>query len=245
MADEHDLSLRDAWEQNARAWAEWARAPGHDSYWRFHRDAFLSILPPPAGLTLDVGCGEGRLARDLRRLGHHVVAVDGAPTMVDLARAADPDMDVRLADAAALPFDSASADLVVAFMSFQDVDDMPGAIAEARRVLRDDGRVCIAVVHPLNSAGAFASEDEASAFVVEDYLSPRRYADELERDGHRMVFHSLHVPLEAYSRALEAAGLVVDALREVTMDEASIRERPERARWRRIPLFLHLRARPG
>ena len=42
------MSLRDAWESEARNWIAWARAPGHDSYWKFHRDAFPSSLPPPA-----------------------------------------------------------------------------------------------------------------------------------------------------------------------------------------------------
>ena len=53
------MSLSDAWEREANAWIKWARAPGHDSYWRFHRDQFLAIVPPPGRLTLDLGCGEG------------------------------------------------------------------------------------------------------------------------------------------------------------------------------------------
>jgi len=52
------VSLRDAWEAEARNWVAWARTPGHDSYWQFHRDRFLQLLPPPKGLTLDIGCGE-------------------------------------------------------------------------------------------------------------------------------------------------------------------------------------------
>ena len=58
------MSLRAAWERNALAWAQWARAPMHDSYWRFHRDQFLALLPPPRRLALDLGCGEGRLSRE-------------------------------------------------------------------------------------------------------------------------------------------------------------------------------------
>jgi len=50
--------LRQAWEENAAAWVEWARAPGHDSYWRFHRDLFLELGP----LTLSFG---GDLLRPL------------------------------------------------------------------------------------------------------------------------------------------------------------------------------------
>jgi 2-polyprenyl-3-methyl-5-hydroxy-6-metoxy-1,4-benzoquinol methylase len=80
-------SLGEAWEAEAEAWVAWAREPDHDSYWRFHRDAFLGIVPPPGRLTLDVGCGEGRLARDLALLGHRVVALDRSPTMARHAAA--------------------------------------------------------------------------------------------------------------------------------------------------------------
>ena len=57
-------------------WIAWARAPGHDSYWRFHRDDFLRLVPPPGRLTLEIGCGEGRVLRDLVRTGHKAVGVD-------------------------------------------------------------------------------------------------------------------------------------------------------------------------
>jgi hypothetical protein len=62
------------------------------------------------------------------------------------------------------------------------------------------------------------------------------YRDDIERDGLAMTFHSQHRPLEAYSRAFEAAGLMIEALREVTLDNGE-------DRWSRIPRFLHLRAR--
>jgi ubiquinone/menaquinone biosynthesis C-methylase UbiE len=136
------------WEAEARQWIQWAPTPGHDSYWRFHRDQFLRLLLPPGRQTLDIGCGEGRLARDLKELGHRIVGIDSSPSLVAAAREFDPSMDVRLADAAALPLDDACADLAVAFMSLQDIDGMPAAIQEAARVLAPGGRFCLAIVHP-------------------------------------------------------------------------------------------------
>ena len=50
MADDartDDQSLRDAWDSVATDWAAWARKPGHDSYWRFHRAAFFALIPRP------------------------------------------------------------------------------------------------------------------------------------------------------------------------------------------------------
>jgi SAM-dependent methyltransferase len=214
----------------------------HDSYWRFHRDQFLDIVPAPGRLTLDIGCGEGRLSRDLKALGHTVVGVDASPTMVDSARQADPTIEVHLGDAAALPLAAGAADLGIAFMSLQDIDDMAGAIREAGRVLEPGGRLCLAIVHPLKSAGAFAGEEPDSPFVISgSYLAPFRYTDELERDGLSVSFTSDHRPLETYVEALAAGGFVVERLREPAVPEDSI-SRPRQRRWQRLPLFLHLRA---
>ena len=242
MPDRRPLS--EDWEAAARDWAEWARRPGHDSYWRFHKEPFFALLPAPGKLTIDIGCGEGRVARDLKALGHNVVAVDVSPTMVEFAKAADPSMQVMVADAARLPFDDGAADLAIAFMSLQDVDDMPMAIQEAGRVLERGGAFCLSVVHPINSAGRFEGLDPDARFVIDNsYLEPHRYQDSIERDGLRMTFSSRHWPLEAYFRALQRSGFLVEALTEPTENAESVGERPARARWRRLPLFLDLRAR--
>ena len=85
------MNLRDAWEAEAHNWVAWARRPGHDSYWQFHRDRFLQLLPPPGGRPLlDVGCGEGRLPRDLKARGYDVIGIDASPTLIGHARKADP-----------------------------------------------------------------------------------------------------------------------------------------------------------
>src|SRR5262245_13017160 len=130
------MGLRERWEAHARQWIEWARAPGHDSYWRHHRDQFLHLLPPAGRLPVDIGCGEGRFTRHLKALGHRIIGVDASPSMVAAARELDPSVDVRLADATALPFGDASADLAVAFMSLHDIDEMPAAVREVARVLQ-------------------------------------------------------------------------------------------------------------
>jgi SAM-dependent methyltransferase len=229
-------SLRDAWESHADDWTAWARRPGHDTYWLFHREEFLALVPQPGDLTLDVGCGEGRVARDLARLGHRVVAMDVAPTMARrTAEGAGGLAGILCADATRLPMPNAVADLVVAFMALHDMDDMAGAVREIGRVLRPGGRLCFAVVHPLNAAGRFRDDGAESAFVVAgDYFTPRRGGFVQERDGLRMTFELMHRPLQEYFAAMEAAGLLTEALREVRPHDGS--------RWDRVPMFLDVRA---
>ena len=101
--------------------------------------ALLRLLPEPAGLTLDLGCGEGRTGRVLQSRGYRVVGVDAATTMVRLAAGHESPEPAVLADAAALPFRDEAFGLVVAYMSLHDIDRMPEAVAEAARVLERGG----------------------------------------------------------------------------------------------------------
>ena len=237
------MDLRERWEAHAAQWIEWARAAGHDSYWRFHRDQFLKIVPSPGRRTVDIGCGEGRLTRHLKELGHDIVGVDTLPTLVAAARDLDPSMDIRMADAAALPLDDASADLAIAFTSLHDIDDMVAAVREIGRVLQPGGRLCVAIVHPINSAGRFETTAADAPFVIEgDYLRTFHYSDMVDRQGLSMTFHSQHRPVESYFLAFEEAGLLVETLREPRVpDHAAVSESSRR--WQRLPLFLHIRTR--
>lgn len=122
------------WEEQAEQWVRWARTPEHDSYW-WYRDSFFAMLPRPGKQTLDIGCGEGRVTRDLAELGHRTIGIDSSPTLIRYASQAHPAGHYLLADAAALPFPEATFDLVVAYCSLMDIDDMPAAVAEAARVL--------------------------------------------------------------------------------------------------------------
>jgi SAM-dependent methyltransferase len=244
-----EIRMRDGWESQARNWADFARRPGLDwAHEQINLPSFLELLPPPAGPVLDLGCGEGRVSRDLRARGYAVTGVDAAPTMLLLAAAHERAQPVALADAAALPFRSESFDLVVAYMSLHDIDAMPDTVGEAARVLRPSGHLVAAIPHPVNSAGDFESRDGRAPFVIAgSYLASGPADWSRERDGIRLTFHSEHRPIEAYSRALEASGLLIEAIREVGAPQAGSPDAdPALHRFRRIPLFLHFRAvKPG
>jgi 2-polyprenyl-3-methyl-5-hydroxy-6-metoxy-1,4-benzoquinol methylase len=76
------------WERVAREWTAWARKPGHDAFWSY-RAALAEFVGPGSGEALDVGCGEGRVSRELKALGWRVTATDAVAAMVAAAREID------------------------------------------------------------------------------------------------------------------------------------------------------------
>jgi SAM-dependent methyltransferase len=231
--------LRDSWDAHAEEWIAWVRsAEQPDSYFRFHREHFLSLVPDPGRLTLDIGCGEGRVGRDLEKLGHKVLGVDWSFTMCKAA-ATHPKAPTHVAvgDAAKLPLTASSVDCVIAFMCLQDIDDMPGAIAEIARVLDDGKKLALAIVHPMYSGGKFSrtgTPDED--FVVKSsYFKPELRISESGQDGLKVTFFREHRPLEGYIQALLDAGFIINKLHEVTDEDES---KP----LHRVPMFLDILA---
>lgn len=58
------------------------------AYWEsgIAQAQLVADLLPDGGTVLDFGCGDGRIAIPLARLGFHVVAVDAAPEMIERLR---------------------------------------------------------------------------------------------------------------------------------------------------------------
>src|SRR5262249_42767514 len=105
---------------------------------------------PPSG---DAGAPRRRARQPAPARPGGAARGDSPRTLVGLAREAAPGLDVSVTDAGALPFAAGTFDLVVAFMSLHDFTALPAAVSEAARCLERGGRLCLAIVHPINSAG--------------------------------------------------------------------------------------------
>jgi SAM-dependent methyltransferase len=230
------------WAQVAEEWVAWARKPNHDAFWAY-RASLAAFIGCGNGKALDVGCGEGRISRELTACGFEVSAVDPVRRLVTAAIEAQSARNYAVASAAELPFENAQFDLVVAYNVLMDVDDVPAALQEFRRVMRPTGQLIISISHPFVDHGRFSSKEMNAPFVVEGtYFGRQRFEGVEERDGLRMHFAGWSYPLEAYGIALEEAGLAITSLREPVPDLSDGRNRM--ARWLRLPLFLWLKARP-
>ena len=99
--------------------------------------------------VLELGCGTGRMAAALaEREGCRVWGVDASAEMLAVARKRVPaTVGLRQAEAERLPFRAGWFERLVMRLAVHLVD-RPLAFAEARRVLRPDGRLAIATFDP-------------------------------------------------------------------------------------------------
>ena len=110
-------------------------------------DVLAARVPLAGRLVLDVGCGDMTVARQLVGAGARVLALDPDPAQAAANRAAEPleGLEFREAGAETLPVAAGSADGVVFSFSLHHVpvELHARALAEARRVLRPDGFLCV------------------------------------------------------------------------------------------------------
>lgn len=162
------------------------------------------IEPLPPGDALDAACGTGRHARWLAARGHRVIGIDATPEMLELAREAMPDADLRLGDLTALPVETASVDLVVCALALTHCEDLRAPVAELARVLRPGGRLVVSDFHPLQlMLGGNAMFFDANG-----------------RAGFVRSHAHAH---ETYFAAFTAAGLRVTRCLEPRLDEAALK----------------------
>jgi SAM-dependent methyltransferase len=125
--------------------------------------AWASPVADAAGIgtgnrVLDVGCGTGVLAREaLRRVGQagQVVGLDLNEGMLAVAARAEPKIEWRRGDAAALPFKDASFDVVVSQFALMYFPDRVASLREMWRTLAPGGRLAVAAWAPIDHARGY------------------------------------------------------------------------------------------
>jgi len=106
-----------------------------------------AIVPDPAGVALDVGCGSGERLEYLQAIGWgHSLGID--PDPVAVARGVAAGRRISTGSAEAIPMDDRSADLVLLHHVIEHLADIGPALAESARVLRRGGHVVITTPNP-------------------------------------------------------------------------------------------------
>lgn len=211
---------------------------------------------PVGTRTLDLGCGNGYIARRLARAGARVTAIDSSAELIARARAREAvePLGIRyeLADAAALPMlEPDSFDVTVANMSLIDIADAAGAIREVGRVLRTGGRFVATICHPcfdIDTRSKWLVEAAAGSSTVyravTEYRLPHSDTFAWELSGGRTARSvGFHRPLSWYSAALRAAGFVILALDEPAPTDEFVGRTVAREWLEQVPLHLVIEAR--
>ena len=88
----------------------------------------LAAVPDGSERGLDVGCGEGVLARELRRIVPHVSAIDLDDRSIDLARQQDAGAGVRYisGDFLSADFEPDPFDVIVSVAALHHMDAVSG-----------------------------------------------------------------------------------------------------------------------
>jgi SAM-dependent methyltransferase len=129
------------WSAEARDWAG-LQEPLSAPLYR----AVLDALPiRPGQSVLDVGCGSGLFLRMAAERGAVTTGLDAAGGLLGIARDRLPAGRFEAGEMEALPFPDRSFDVVTGFTSFPFAADPVAALREARRVVRAEGRVVVAV----------------------------------------------------------------------------------------------------
>jgi SAM-dependent methyltransferase len=98
----------------------------------------------PAGRLLDIGAGTGGPAACLQDRGFDVVCVEPSPEMISEGRRTYPGLNYVRAAGEDVPLRDATFDAATVLYVLHHVDDPEAVLAQARRLIRPDGRVVVA-----------------------------------------------------------------------------------------------------
>jgi SAM-dependent methyltransferase len=234
----------DRWELNARWWQD-GFTEGADAEYEEQILPLVATHLAGSSSVLDVGCGEGQVARVAARLPGVQTVVGVDPTWAQVREAArrGGGVEVGRAGAAALPFSSGAFDAVVACLVFEHIEAMETAVAEVGRVLVSGGRFLFLLNHPLlQTPGSGWIDDtilEEQYWRIGPYLIEDRSLEEVEK-GIWIPF--IHRPLSRYVNAMAAAGLLVTHMEEPAPPPGFLARAAEYKEAATIPRLLALRA---
>jgi ubiquinone/menaquinone biosynthesis C-methylase UbiE len=137
----------------------------------YHR-LVLDAVPAGARTALDVGTGDGLLARDLHQIVPDVTAIDVDADVLSRARAEDPDVHWVLGDALTHPFEPEGFDVVASIAVLHHFPDPEAALRRLAGLTAPGG--LLAVVGLARSTTPLDFGYDFAGTAQHQYLSRRR-----------------------------------------------------------------------
>lgn len=197
------------------------------------------------GKVLDLGCGDGQIARALAAQGSDVLGVDPTQLHIDVAIKRGGGPRYLLGGATKIPADDNSFDAVVACLVFEHIDQMDEAMAEVARVLKPNGQFSFFLNHPLlQTPGSGWIDDHIidppeQYWRIGPYLVETESIEEVEKD---VYIRFIHRPLSRYVNALLANGMSLERMVEPSPPAGFLARAPEYALAHTVPRLLYLRS---
>lgn len=195
--------------------------------------------------VLDLGCGDGQIARALAAQGSNVLGVDPTQLHIDIAIERGGGPRYLLGGATDIPADDNSFDAVVACLVFEHIDQMDEAMTEVARVLRPEGQFSFFLNHPLlQTPGSGWIDDHIidppeQYWRIGPYLVETESIEEVEKD---VYIRFIHRPLSRYVNALIANGMTLERMVEPSPPAGFLARAPEYALAHTVPRLLYLRS---
>ncbi|MGW0641230.1 class I SAM-dependent methyltransferase [Streptomyces badius] len=206
QAGAHLDAIRQSYDTVAADYARFVKDPGAlDPVSRAVLTAFAeSVTASGLGPTADVGCGPGKVTAFLTGLGVSAFGIDLSPRMIDLARAAHPELRFEVGSMTALESGDGELGGVLAFYSTHHLPptELPSVYQELHRVLAPGGHLLLVTrvgeeEHQRRTYG-YGDGDPAP---FDSYRLPAdRIAGLLERAGFAITAQTLQAPEEGAKR---------------------------------------------
>jgi len=191
--------------------------PTDDIYWGdfVATESQLGVLGSVKGKRiLEIGCGGAQNSIVLSKWGAETCGIDLSRKQIlygcQLAKREGVRVNLTVGNMEKLPFRDETFDVVTTAISLFYVPDLNAAIAEANRVLVENGYITFSTCHPF-SEGKLVRYRGRPAMVVRNYFSRRvvRWTDKLP-DGSRVRMHSYYRTLQDQFDILTENGFVIE-----------------------------------
>lgn len=204
---------------------------------------------------LEIGCGEGYVARLLKKEGHTIVGSDISKELIQKARMHDDHIPYHVAAAKKLAFSGDGVfSAVLAVLALQNMESIEPVFLETARVLQPRGRFVVVLNHPAfripkRSSWGFDIKTGVQYRRLDGYLSASRERLDMtpgrKQSGELRYTFSFHRSLQDYSKALSGAGFAITRMEEWISSKASEpgpRSEAENRARKEFPLFLAIEA---
>lgn len=129
------------WGRRPKDWASIQEPSGKSGY-----EHALQFLKIKTGETLlDVGCGTGYFSDLAHKQGVDVTGIDASEEFIKQAKKRNTEIKFSSGEMEELPFEDNTFNFVCGFNSYQYAANIKNALSEAKRVLKDKGKLVVMI----------------------------------------------------------------------------------------------------